>query len=79
MTDEQIEQAAIDKFRELSTSMNNPPLFWFAEGVKIGYKMGVKEVCDQRAELARNVFENALKPSVDTPRTPVNNPKDDGY
>jgi hypothetical protein len=38
MTDEQIEQAAIDKFRELSTSMNNPPMFWWVEGFKAGIK-----------------------------------------
>lgn len=38
MTDEQIQEAAETAFRNLSTSMNNPPMFWWVEGFKAGVK-----------------------------------------
>jgi hypothetical protein len=49
MTDEQIEQAALAAFRQLSSSMNQPPLFWWHEGFKAGMNW-LREYQDQRTK-----------------------------
>lgn len=57
MTDDQIQEAAETAFRNLSTSMNNPPMFWWVEG----FKAGVKYI-DQKQE----EFASELASIIDT-------------